>query len=619
MRKLAKCLMAFLLFLSPQLLTAQIVIESTDMPTAGQTYYYGTDTMPTGFSVGPAGANVNWDFSSLAMHNRDTTWVVDPANTPYASDFTGSDLGITQNNSEYLFFDNTPTALVATGLAGDPFASGINLSVGFNPNFDQYQFSTEYGDAYAQSYGFVKEIPASQLPPSITNQVPSGVTLNKVRVTFDQTFQDTIDAYGMLTTPVGTYNSLRKKRNEQTHLKIEANVSILFVPSWQDILDTSFTAETHTWLAKETKLPVVQLTYDNNVPKTVSYSLAPPAPIADFSKSVTQGLVYYTDESLNSPATWAWDFGDGNTSNMQHPLHLYAAIGTYNTCLTVTNVAGSDTYCENVQIDSIAPNNPPVALNDTASTTAPSPVSVSVLANDQEPDGDPITLTSYSQGANGTVSQNGNDLIYTPGPSFSGIDSFTYVICDDGVPAPVLCDTATVYIDVVADPVSADLADLGSDNCNEFKGVSTSTNFSGLVAWSFSDGGTALGDTATHQFAESGTYEVCVSIISGGITYSKCDSVTVTCDTINSGIANINNIDLSVYPNPASSVVVIRATEEASKVRLYNAVGALVMQRTLSGGQVSLHVADLAKGLYFVRLEDNNGVLGKGRKLLIAR
>lgn len=620
MRKLALCLPAVLLLLSPLFTTAQIVIESSDMPVAGQTFYYGTDTMPTGFSVGPAGPNVSWDFSNLTQHKRDTTWAIAPANTPYASDFSSSDVALTQNNRDYLFFDNTPAAFLATGLAGDPFASGINLSVNFSPSFDQYQFSTEYGDAYSDTYGFTKDIPASQLPPSITGQVPAGVTLVKVRITFNQTFQDTIDAFGDITTPVGTYNSLRKKRNEQTSLKLEAQVSIPIIgTSWQDILDTNYTAETHQWLAKETNLPVVQLTYENDVPKTVSYSLVPPAPIADFSKTINGGVADFTDQSLNNPTTWAWDFGDGTNSNTQSPFHVYTATGTYNTCLTVTNTSGSDTYCENVQIDTISPNNAPIAVDDNANTTAPDAVTIDVLTNDQEPDNDPFTLGTYSQPANGTVTLNGNDLVYTPDPTFVGVDSFTYNICDDGIPAPVLCDTATVYVTVAANPTTADFADLGSNNCNEFTGASTSTNFSGIVAWNFGDGSTAIGDTVSHEFDEAGTYEVCVSIISLGVTYSKCDSVTVDCDSINSGIANINNIQFSVYPNPANSVVIVKATNKAAKVKLYNAVGALVMENNMNNEQATLQVAELAKGMYFVRLEDTNGVVGKGQKVLIAR
>jgi hypothetical protein len=48
---------------------------------------------------------------------------------------------------------------------------------------------------------------------------------------------------------------------------------------------------------------------------------------------------------------WSWDFGDGSaTATEQHPIHTYSEIGTYEVCLTVSNVTGIDTYCETIQI-----------------------------------------------------------------------------------------------------------------------------------------------------------------------------------------------------------------------------------------------------------------------------
>lgn len=46
--------------------------------------------------------------------------------------------------------------------------------------------------------------------------------------------------------------------------------------------------------------------------------------------------VSFIDESI-LPQSWSWDFGDGNTSTAQNPTHIYAALGTYNVSLTVTN------------------------------------------------------------------------------------------------------------------------------------------------------------------------------------------------------------------------------------------------------------------------------------------
>ena len=70
------------------------------------------------------------------------------------------------------------------------------------------------------------------------------------------------------------------------------------------------------------------------------------APIALFSCSETYsctGQIEFTDASLNSPTEWLWDFGDGNTSSEQHPIHIYTDNGLYDISLTVTNANGSHT------------------------------------------------------------------------------------------------------------------------------------------------------------------------------------------------------------------------------------------------------------------------------------
>ncbi|MBD3169807.1 MAG: PKD domain-containing protein, partial [candidate division Zixibacteria bacterium] len=79
----------------------------------------------------------------------------------------------------------------------------------------------------------------------------------------------------------------------------------------------------------------------------IEYSTSPSPPVAEFSASPTSGIVpldvQFTDLSTNNPVAWNWDFGDGNASNLQNPLHSYANVGTYTVSLTATNEYGNDT------------------------------------------------------------------------------------------------------------------------------------------------------------------------------------------------------------------------------------------------------------------------------------
>jgi hypothetical protein len=80
-----------------------------------------------------------------------------------------------------------------------------------------------------------------------------------------------------------------------------------------------------------------------------------------------------------------------------------------------------------------------------------------LLANDSDPDGDAISITSVSATSehNGTVTLVNGTIVYQPNSNFSGVDSFAYTISDGkgGV------DTATVTVNVTPEndpPVAED-------------------------------------------------------------------------------------------------------------------------------------------------------------------
>jgi hypothetical protein len=74
-------------------------------------------------------------------------------------------------------------------------------------------------------------------------------------------------------------------------------------------------------------------------------------------------------------------------------------------------------------------NAAPVAAIDNV-TAGSAAVTVAVLANDTDADGDTLSLTSVTQGANGTTAIEGTGVVYTPGANFQGDDTFTYNVSD---------------------------------------------------------------------------------------------------------------------------------------------------------------------------------------------
>jgi len=93
------------------------------------------------------------------------------------------------------------------------------------------------------------------------------------------------------------------------------------------------------------------------------------------------------------------------------------------------------------------PNHNPRARKDSAVTIEDTSSSIAVLSNDRDSDGDPLTVTGFTDGANGTVIDNGDGtLTYTPDLNFNGSDSFSYTVGDGNGGF----DTATVTVDVTA-------------------------------------------------------------------------------------------------------------------------------------------------------------------------
>jgi ELWxxDGT repeat protein len=94
-------------------------------------------------------------------------------------------------------------------------------------------------------------------------------------------------------------------------------------------------------------------------------------------------------------------------------------------------------------------NQAPTASEDTITTNEDTAITINVLANDTDPENQPLTLTNFTQGANGSVAVNAdNTVTYTPAPNFFGADTFTYTINDTHG------GTATGTVKVTVNPIN---------------------------------------------------------------------------------------------------------------------------------------------------------------------
>ena len=104
-----------------------------------------------------------------------------------------------------------------------------------------------------------------------------------------------------------------------------------------------------------------------SIPCTVSVSYNVCADF-DYSLSACSGIVNFTDNSINNPTSWMWNFGDGSASTQQNPNHTYTSTGTYNVQLIVCNALGCDTAIHSITLTNI---NGPVSASCTPQTNDP--------------------------------------------------------------------------------------------------------------------------------------------------------------------------------------------------------------------------------------------------------
>ncbi len=126
----------------------------------------------------------------------------------------------------------------------------------------------------------------------------------------------------------------------------------------------------------------------------------------------------------------------------------YAQSGTEILSITACNTVECQTVVAIITIDSDCDNDTPLVEDDYASTQANTSIDISVLGNDNDPDGDALIVCDFTEPLNGIISVANGVFTYTPNNGFAGTDVFSYTVCDgNGGTA-----TALVYVTVAEEP-----------------------------------------------------------------------------------------------------------------------------------------------------------------------
>lgn len=247
-----------------------------------------------------------------------------------------------------------------------------------------------------------------------------------------------------------------------------------------------------------------------------------PQPDFNFTSQCQGTAINFTDTSIIDPlhwlTSWQWDFGDGGTSTLQNPSHVYAAGGTYNVTLTVT----SNTGCvQSITKPVVVYHNPDVnfnftnvCLNETTQFTNTTTVTGGLISTFSWNFGDGTAASNQPNPTHVYASAGNYNATLTITSNQGCIDSATKVVSVYEYP------TASFTVNNVCQIDSAHFTNNSSDPL-------------GTIAWwEWLYGDNSPADNANwdgvHQYQNAGYYNVTLTIESNfGCRDSIQDSIQI--------------------------------------------------------------------------------------------
>ncbi len=202
----------------------------------------------------------------------------------------------------------------------------------------------------------------------------------------------------------------------------------------------------------------------------------------------------------------------------------------------------------------------PVAGNDSAATSLETAVTIDVLANDTDGNGDTLSVVGLSSPGNGTVGPVPGGVLYTPNAGFTGTDTFTYQAWDGALTSNTATVTVTVtginQVPVAGDDSAATLEDtpvvitvLANDTDGDGQALSVQ-----LASQPASGSATVNGDhTVTYSPALNSNGSVSFTYqASDGLAPSNLATVTVTVNAVNDAPVAQNDSATTAFNTPVT-------------------------------------------------------------------
>jgi len=226
-------------------------------------------------------------------------------------------------------------------------------------------------------------------------------------------------------------------------------------------------------------------------------------PDVDFLAVNNLTTVTFTNQSVNA-TSFAWDFGDGNTSILENPTHTYAAEGTFTVSLTATNLCGSVSIEKEIEVNQL-----PSAgfLTDIDEGCIPFDVVFSNASSSN--------VTGWSWSFEGGSPASSTDP--SPTVSYTSAGSFDVQLIVD---SPAGKDTLDMSELIFADDIPSVAFSIEEITEFEFAFTNASSNATSVL-WEFGDGNSSIETDPTHIYAEPGEYIVRLTATNARYSYSS--------------------------------------------------------------------------------------------------
>ncbi len=564
-----KCLL-LLAWAMPLFLNAQITMTQGDFPSIGDVLVDAVDTLADTLDIGMPGPNQNWDFSGLQEGIVTVTSVIDPDTTALAADFPNANVGFEtegfiaygniSSDSIILLGSAVDFGMGPTSAFFDPHSKLYELPLqfgntftddyviqsgfpGFPPLVDSIRFTqTTHRDVTVDGWGQVTtpvgiydalRIKVDDSTTSVTEFLVGGVwtvqpgadtaltieyewlakeTMGPaVAVVFDEMGNLSTVSYSKLGgggTPVAAFSEVEVNPGVYQFTDLSTNTPDSWMWDFGDGNTSTEQNPLHDFGGPGTY--TVCLIAGNSVGqdtlcKEITITFLPVASFTYMDQG--NGTVQFNDESSNAPNNWFWDFGDGNVSIEQNPEHTFTASSDYNVCLIVSNLAGSDTTCQSVNISLGAA---PIAAFSYADDLMGTLDFMDMTTNNPT-----SWLWDFGDG-NTSTDQNPSHTYASPG---------IYTVClvvGNSIGMDTTCQTISVnFLPVAAFSFIDDMMGTLS-----FMDMTQNNPISWL--WDFGDGNTSTDQNPMHTYTVSGDYTICLIVSNMAGSDTTCQMVTIS-------------------------------------------------------------------------------------------